>query len=68
MNVFEVIMYLMSRVKSEDEGIDRKLAEAVKELKDNVVFRKAIGNHRDNWQKVKARFDMADAILEGLYD
>lgn len=68
MNVFEVIMYLMSKVRSEDKGINRKLAQAVKELKDDAEFREVIGNHRDNWQKVKARFDMADAILEGLYD
>lgn len=68
MNVFEVVMYLMSKVGSEEEGIKGKLAQAVNALKEDAEFREMIGNHRDNWQKVKARFDMADAILEGLYD
>ena len=68
MNVFEVIMYMMSKVQSVNGNIGGKLYQAVNELKGNDEFREAIGNHRDNWQKVKARFDMADAILEGLYD
>ena len=68
MNVFEIIMYLMSKVQLGNEEIHGKLAQAVNELKEDAEFRKAIGNHRDNWQKVKARFDMADALLEGLYD
>ncbi|MCI8338183.1 MAG: DUF262 domain-containing protein [Lachnospiraceae bacterium] len=68
MNVFEVIMHLMSKVGAEKDGIKGRLAQAVNALKEDAKFHEAIGDHRDNWQKVKARFDMVDEILEGLYD
>ena len=63
MNVFEIVMHIMktSKVKNMDK---LRLKDAIEELKQSDDFADAIGNHRDNINKIKARYAMADAVLE----
>lgn len=68
MNVFEVLMYLMSKVSQLDKQTKDLIALKVATIKDKSEFRDAIGDHRDNWTKVKKRFRMMDEILEEVYD
>ncbi len=67
MNVFEVVMYLMSKVKAEQQSANQKIPVFVNELKNNEEFRDTIGDHRDNRLKVEKRFGMIDDFLEELY-
>lgn len=64
MNVFETICYILSFLSKElpVEKVHNKLIE----LKEDKNFLINIGNHRDSEANVKARFDMADKIVEEL--
>lgn len=66
MNVFEVLMHLMSGLTSQDMVYKDMIAGRIGELKNSDKFQEAIGNHRDNWQKVELRFKMADDILREI--
>lgn len=66
MNVFEVLMHLMSYLTEEDLQYHNTITKNVTEMKNSEKFKDAIGNHRDSWQKVKARYTMADNLLEGI--
>lgn len=66
MNVFEVIMHLMSKLGDNDKKMKKQVFHKVQALKNNPDFQDAIGNHRDNWGKVEKRFHMVDAILKEL--
>lgn len=68
MNVFEVVMYLMSKVDSNKKEKNKMILKAINTLKESPDFLESIGNHRDNWIKVKNRFEMMDKILEEIYD
>ena len=68
MNVFEVLMYLMSKVEVVDHDINNKIRLSVNDLKNKEEFQDAIGNHRDNRLKVEKRFSMINKLLEELYD
>lgn len=68
MNVFEVVMYLMSKVDIEKYEKNKTLLYKVNKLKSTAEFLDSIGNHRDNWVKVERRFSMMDKLLEELYD
>ena len=64
MNVFETICYILTFISDvlPVENVHNKLLE----LKSNKDFLLNIGNHRDSEMNVKARFDMADKIVEEL--
>lgn len=64
MNVFETICYILTFISDglPVENVHNKLLE----LKSNKEFLLNIGNHRDSEMNVKARFDMADKIVEEL--
>lgn len=68
MNVFEVLMHLSSRL--DENHLDNKkfIVNEINEMKNSAKFQDAIGNHRDSWQKVEARYKMVDKILEELHD
>ena len=67
MNVFEVVMYLMSKVNAADQKRNKQLVGMLKSMKNSTEFLDAIGNHRDSWTKVDKRFCMMDRLLEELY-
>lgn len=68
MNVFEVVMYLMSKTDVSEKEKNKKIVSKINEIKSSNEFLDAIGNHRDNWSKVEKRFAMMDEILEEVYD
>lgn len=69
MNLFETILYIMLYLPEKDETIVREVEHKVSCLLKNEKFLDAIGNHRDNINKVRIRFNMADAIgKEFLHD
>lgn len=63
MNVFETVMHIMKRVNEENYLDNEKVRWHVKAMKENVEFLDAIGNHRDNYNKVNDRFAIADSIF-----
>lgn len=63
MNVFETVMHIMKRANEENYTVNEKINLHVKKMKKNEEFLDAIGNHRDNYNKVKARFAIADSIF-----
>lgn len=67
MNVFETVMYLMSKVDANEKDKNKKIVRKMNDLKQTADFQEAIGNHRDNWSKVEKRFQMMDEILEEIY-
>lgn len=67
MNVFETIMYFMSKVNLYDDDIKEKIINKLNDLKKSEDFIDSIGNHRDNWVKVEKRFKMMDDLLEEIY-
>lgn len=66
MNVFEVLMHLMSGLTSQDMAYKNRIESRIDGLKDSGSFQEAIGNHRDSWQKVEARFEMVNDILRDI--
>lgn len=64
MNVFETVMHIMKRANEENYTDSEKIDLHVKQMKENAEFLDAIGNHRDNYNKVKERFAIADSIFE----
>lgn len=66
MNVFEILMHLMSRLTGQDLAYRDRIGYRIEELKGNSEFQESIGSHRDNWQKAELRFKMVDAILEDI--
>lgn len=62
MNLFETILYIMLYLPEKDETIVREVEDKVSCLLKNEKFLDAIGNHRDNINKVRIRFNMAGAI------
>lgn len=66
MNVFECLMYLMSKLSIENSNIKNIVKFAVDEMLKNPEFLDSIGNHRDSWAKIKTRFEMADYIAKGI--
>lgn len=62
MNLFETILYIMLYLPEKDETIVREVEHKVSCLLKNEKFLDAIGNHRDNINKVRIRFNMAGAI------
>lgn len=62
MNVFECLMYLMSKLPMENSKIKNTVKVSVNRMLKDEVFLDSIGNHRDNWVKIERRFDMADYI------
>ncbi|MCI8563053.1 MAG: DUF262 domain-containing protein [Lachnospiraceae bacterium] len=66
MNVFEILMHLMSRLTGQDLAYRDRIGYRIEELKGNSEFQESIGSHRDNWQKAELRFKMVDAILEDV--
>lgn len=67
MNVFETIMYFMSKVNLYNDDIKEKIINKLNNLKESEDFIDSIGNHRDNWVKVEKRFKMMDDLLEEIY-
>lgn len=63
MNVFETVMHIMKRANEEKTIANEKIYLHVKEMKSNVEFLDAIGNHRDNYNKVNQRYSIADSIF-----
>ena len=68
MNVFETLMYFMRRVDIKNNEQIIKIEELVNKMKNNYKFRNAIGNHRDNINKIKLRFNIMNKMLEELND
>lgn len=66
MNVFEILMHLMSRLTGQELAYRDRIGYRIEELKGNSEFQESIGSHRDNWQKAELRFKMVDAILEDV--
>ncbi len=66
MNVFEVVMYFMSKLSPVMIKQKKKILCKVQNLKKDAEFQEAIGNHRDNWNKVEKRFGMIDSLLKEL--
>lgn len=63
MNVFEVVMHIMKKLLN--TNIDSiRVKKAIEEMKQSTKFADAIGNHRDNINKIKTRYEMADAVIE----
>ena len=62
MNIFETIMYMMVYLPGEDKTIVSRVAKGVEELLLNNVYRDAIGNHRENINKIRTRFNMVSAL------
>lgn len=68
MNVFEVLMELMSKLTEDDKLYMVQIKKMVDEMKNSNEFQDAIGNHRDSWMKVEARYSMVGKILEAVND
>lgn len=66
MNVFEVLMHLMSRLTEQDLVYRDRIGYRIEKLKGSSEFQESIGSHRDNWQKAELRFKMVDSILEDI--
>lgn len=64
MNVFETLMYIMSKI--EDSHKVYVVKEKVYSIKKNPDFIKNIGNHRDSEMNVNWRFDYADKIVKEI--
>lgn len=64
MNVFEILMYIMSKI--EDSHKVSVVKEKVYSIKKNPDFIKNIGNHRDSEMNVNWRFDYADKIVKEI--
>lgn len=64
MNVFETIMYIMSKIGGGHKILSVK--EKILSLKKNADFIKNIGNHRDSEQNVIWRFSMAEKIAKEI--
>lgn len=62
MNLFETLIYIMTYLPEKDNKIADRVVQRVNMLLGNDIFLDAIGNHRDNINKVRSRFNMADAI------
>lgn len=63
MNVFEIVMHIM-RLTLQKDVDNIVLKKSIEDLKKNADFADSIGNHRDNINKIKTRYKLADAILE----
>ncbi len=68
MNVFEVLMHLMCKLPENGKKHMEKIRSMVTEMKNSYEFKDAIGNHRDSWIKVVARYNMVNKILEEIND
>lgn len=66
MNLFECLMYLMSKLDAYDQRILDKIKYKIMDLKNNDDFLDSIGNHRDSLQKINKRINMMNAILEEM--
>lgn len=66
MNLFEVLMHLMSKISLSNKMYNNKIKIMVNKMKSSSQFQDAIGNHRDSWMKVEIRYNMADNILEEI--
>lgn len=62
MNLFETLVYIMTYLPEEDDRIINQVAAKINLLLENPIFLDAIGNHRDNINKVRWRFNLADEI------
>ena len=63
MNVFETVMHVMRGAYNKNISEDY-LKVSIDNLKANEKFLDAIGNHRDNINKVLKRYNMANKILK----
>ena len=68
MNVFEVLMHLMSLLPDENLIYKYIIKDKVEKMKCDENFQNSIRYHRDSWQNVELRYKMVDKILEELND
>lgn len=64
MNVFETVMHIMKNIENGIDKNGKEIKEYISELKENEEFIDAIGNHRDNKNKIDIRYKMANEIVE----
>ena len=63
MNVFEIIMHIMSQLEDGVEYDATYIRYKMDEMKENMEFLESIGPHRDNKNKIAVRYEIADRIL-----
>ena len=68
MNVFEVLMHLMSVLIDKNLVYKSIIKDKVEKMKCDENFQNSIRYHRDSWQNVELRYKMVDKILEELND
>ena len=64
MNIFECLMYLMTKLPLDNSKIKNNVKSSVIRMLNDDEFLDSIGDHRDNWVKIERRFKMADKIAE----
>ena len=64
MNVFETVMHIMKNIKSIEDIDFVELKHLIDNMKTDSEFKEAIGNHRDNYNKVISRFEIANKIIK----
>lgn len=67
MNIFETTMYLMTLLNfNDDKGIINQIYNKIYNVITDYVFLDAIGNSRDNKNKVNQRFEIIRSIAEEI--
>ena len=64
MNVFETVTHIMKNIKSTEDIDFVELKHLIDNMKTDSEFKEAIGNHRDNYNKVISRFEIANKIIK----
>lgn len=65
-NIFETLMFGMTRLPPRDSLIREDVRRAVENLKNSNTFRDSLNNHRDGGAKVTARYRMINKLVEGI--
>lgn len=67
-NIFETLMFGMTRLPNREPTIREDVRKAVENLKNSNTFRDSLNNHRDGEAKVTARYRMIEKLVEDVYD
>ncbi len=67
-NIFETLMFGMTRLPNRNPVIREDVRKAVENLKNSNTFRDSLNNHRDGEAKVAARYRMIKKLVEDVYD
>lgn len=65
-NIFETLMFGMTRLPNRNPNIRENVRKAVENLKNSHTFRDSLNNHRDGEAKVAARHRMIEKLVEDV--